>query len=145
MQGTVHAGVEGAERPNRGWRAKKSLLHSQKRRVKEKVVLPDPRSHQWKLELHYVFWELKSCRSHCCWRCPPKLRERERDKMKECSFSTPPALHSPITIPQWLNYLEARKQENWEMQSFANQSKVKKGGKRTQGKNTRDWHNVVIH
>lgn len=55
MQGTVHAGVEGAKRLNRGWRAKrKSLLHSEKRRVKEKVVLPDPRSHPWKLELHYA-------------------------------------------------------------------------------------------
>lgn len=31
-----------------------SLLHPQKRRVKEETVLPDPRSHLWTLEPHHA-------------------------------------------------------------------------------------------
>ena len=37
-----------------GEQQRKSLSHPQERRVKQAVVLPDPRSHLWKLELHHA-------------------------------------------------------------------------------------------
>lgn len=103
------------------------------RRVKEKVVLPDPRSHPWKLELHYACLLGAEIMQKPLLLAMPSKTERERDKMKECSFSTPPALHSPITIPQWLNYLEARKQENLGNAVFCKPEKGQEGRKMDSG------------